>query len=258
MVLATDKLAGGTSKVSISKKDILTLPVITIILANTILAVGVLFFNWDAFVIVSLYWIETIIIGFFTLIRFIFAPVQQINLKKKLIGIPIFSVFLGWFLSGYGVVIFFLFVVFPNRYTESEWLTMVPGGDYYQPSWPGPLGCFELGIDTIRLLYHILPSIVVIPILFFLISHIVSFVRDYLVENKRQFANLEKLGGETVSRILVFHFSIMIGGFLIAFFMSNMVVLVILVLLKCFFEVRMYLAGKSKAKKIPDFEVMAD
>jgi hypothetical protein len=253
------RLTNRISKVSVNKKDILTLPVITIILANMTLAVGVLFFNWDAFVIVSLYWIETLIIGFFAILRFIFAPLQQIHFKKKIIGIPIFSFFLGWCLSAYGVAIFFLFVIFPNsNKPESEWSVVLPKGDYYKISWPGPLGLFELGVDTIRILYHLLPAIIIIPIFSLIVSHIVSFTNDYLIKKKRRSANFERLAGETLCRIFVFHFSIMIGGFLIAVFMSNIPVLVCLVLIKSFFDVRMYLAQENKAKKITDSGVMID
>ncbi len=247
------------SKDFINKKDILTLPVITMVLANIIPAIGVLFFKWDAFVIVSLYWIETLIIGFFAILRFIFAPVQRINFKKKLIGVPIFSWFLGWCLSAYGVAIIFLFVIFPNRNKpESEWPIVLPEGDYYKISWPGPFGMFELGVDTIRLLYIILPSIIIIPILFLTVSHVVSFVYDYLIKKRMRSADFKQLAGETVFRILAFHFSIMIGGFLISIFSPNITVLVCLVIFKCFIDVKMYLAQENKAKKILVSGVMID
>jgi hypothetical protein len=240
-------------------RNILIPPVIMMIIANLVPLAGILFLGWNAFAIVSLYWIETIIIGFFAILRFMFAPTEQISLKKKLVGVPVFSWFLGWFLSGYGVAIIFLFIIFANRnIPQAEWSVAVPDGDYYQPSWPGPLGLFELGIDTIRIMYHILPSKIIVPVILLAISHIYSFVDDYFIKKGQVFKNFKQIAEETGIRIFAFHFSIMIGGFLMAIFLSNIPILVCLVIFKCCVDVKMYLTQGNKAGEMPMPDVMRD
>ena len=58
------------------------------LLANIPPIIGVLFFDWDPFAVVSLYWAETLIIGFYAILKIISAPERQIRLTHKLIGIP--------------------------------------------------------------------------------------------------------------------------------------------------------------------------
>ena len=44
---------------------------------------GVLFFNWDAFYIVLLYWAENLVIGFYNILKMVLAqPLNPDELKK--------------------------------------------------------------------------------------------------------------------------------------------------------------------------------
>ncbi|MHC5091316.1 MAG: DUF6498-containing protein [Planctomycetota bacterium] len=49
------------------------IPLLALLAANTIPLFGVLFFNWDSFSIVILYWAETFIIGFYNVLRMLLA-----------------------------------------------------------------------------------------------------------------------------------------------------------------------------------------
>ena len=52
------------------KIKILTYPSIFIlILANSLPLLGILFFSWDVFSLLFLYWLETIVIGFFNVLK---------------------------------------------------------------------------------------------------------------------------------------------------------------------------------------------
>ncbi len=42
---------------------------LVVLLANLAPVIGILFFDWDGFAVVFLYWLETVVIGFFTLLK---------------------------------------------------------------------------------------------------------------------------------------------------------------------------------------------
>ena len=85
-------------------------PMVTVLLANAVLAIGVLFFHWEVFTVVSIYWAETVIVGFYFVLKMIFAPRSRIALKKKLSVLSVFSFFFSVAVSMHGifVVCFFL------------------------------------------------------------------------------------------------------------------------------------------------------
>ena len=43
--------------------------VLILVAANLLPIVGVVFWGWDAFVLLMLYWLETAVIGFWTIVR---------------------------------------------------------------------------------------------------------------------------------------------------------------------------------------------
>ena len=67
-----------------------------LIAANLLPVVGVVFWGWDAFVLLMLYWMETAIIGFWTIVRVAAAPAASGSLR----GVPAV-------LGGLGIAAFF-------------------------------------------------------------------------------------------------------------------------------------------------------
>ena len=59
-----------------------------LIAVNTIPAVGVLFFGWDAFNVVFLFWLENLVIGFFAVLKMVTAGSGQINIANLVKQIP--------------------------------------------------------------------------------------------------------------------------------------------------------------------------
>jgi hypothetical protein len=223
------------------------------IVANIIPIAGVLWYDWDAAIIMSLYWTETLIIGFYALLRIISAPLKRISLKKRLGGICFFLLFFGWFCSGHGVAVVFLFFIYPHMKSDASWIPPAVPEDIYKPSWPGPLALYELGTDTIKLLYYLLPRTAIIMILSLIFSHGISFVLDYLIKGNRNTANLRELIAEPFARVIILHISVMIGGFVICVFKTNVVVLICLLLFKCCLDVSMYI--RRQIKKVPNDEI---
>ena len=226
------------------------LSVIAMVLANMTPIAGVLFLGWDTLVMISLYWAETFIVGFYALLRFVFAPAQRVKLAKKLIGIPLFSWFFGWFISGYAILIVFFFVVFPNLdKPESERTVFIPEGDYFNVSWPGPHGMFQLGINMVRILYYALPIQAGLPLFCLVISHGVSFVNDYLVEGSRHHVDFGQLMKYPIHRTLILHGAFMVGGLLSLLFSPDIVIVLCLVIFKCLIDTMLYLRYQRKVMR---------
>ncbi len=230
----------------VNKKAWLSPSTIALIAANMIPIGGVLWFGWDAAIIMSVYWTETLIIGFYAVLRIISAPLERISLIKKLGGTCFFLWFFGWFCSGLGVAVIVLFFVYPHTTSEVCGIPPTVPEDIYKPSWPGPFALFELGIDTVRLLYYLLPSKVTIMICSLVLSHGVSFVWDYLVKGNRNKANLSGLIEEPFGRVIILHGAVMIGGFVLCLFQTNVAVLVCLLLFKCWLDASMHMRRQSK------------
>src|SRR3989338_5535015 len=108
-------------KEEIGKRDIST---ISLIIANLIPLMGVLFFNWSLFSILILYWVESAVIGFYTILKMIVSSVfskgerkfsnklmqtRAVNILYKafmiIFQIPFFSIHYGMFMFGHLIFI---------------------------------------------------------------------------------------------------------------------------------------------------------
>jgi len=91
------------------KKHLPNAPLIALLAANTIPLWGVAFLNWDAFVIVALYWSENLIIGFYNVLKIAFARTTNasdiVTHLSKLFLIPFFIIHYGGFTAIHGLFI---------------------------------------------------------------------------------------------------------------------------------------------------------
>lgn len=81
-----------------------------IAIANCVPIVGVLFFGWDLFDVIFLYWLENVVIGVFNVLKMLVSAVAfpaQIFVTVMLI--PFFAFHYGGFCYGHGLFIFHLF-----------------------------------------------------------------------------------------------------------------------------------------------------
>ncbi|BAT59878.1 hypothetical protein GJW-30_1_02413 [Variibacter gotjawalensis] len=102
---------------------------------NLVPLYGLMYWGWDAFQLLLLYWCETLILAFWTLIRIRFLPVQylgtiEIN-GKKTAGtywnmISFFALHAGAFIFAHLAVLFSLFP--RNRPASVEWSVLPDGG----------------------------------------------------------------------------------------------------------------------------------
>ncbi|MCP5519510.1 MAG: hypothetical protein H7A45_19890 [Verrucomicrobiales bacterium] len=185
-------------------------------IANALPLGGVLFLGWEVFPLVLLFWMENVIVGFFSALKIAFAaPDDRHAGLAKLVMVPFFCVHYGMFCFVHGIFVLVLF-----------------GG---KSRFGGP----GLILETVRQSIHewhlgwALAALVG--------SHAVSFVLNYLGKGENRRSSLERLMGAPYGRIVVLHVAILLGAFVILSVGAPTFGLVLLVLGKIAIDLKAHL-----------------
>jgi hypothetical protein len=217
------------------KKDLLNVPVISLLVANAIPLWGVLFLGWDAFYIVLLYWTENLIIGFYNVLKMAFAavPYPAAHLGKLFL-IPFFIIHYGGFTAIHG---FFVLALFHKG----------QGPSMDGMNWPCFLVFVQILFNVSKYMYSVVPTQVKFVVLALFLSHGVSFVQNYLLKGEYKTAKPDKLMGGPYGRVFVMHIAIIAGGFLTMAAGSPAALLIVLVVLKIMLDVNLHNREHKKA-----------
>ena len=207
------KYYGNTS---IRKKDFKLSSVIALICVNLFPVFGVLYWGWDVFPIMMLFWSENVIIGFYNVLRMMTCEFKEASAwVAKLFMIPFFVIHYGGFTAAHGIFVFALF-----------------GGDLLQGSFgPRPDVIWQVVLE-----YNLIFAVAAL-----FLSHGYSFVRNYLGRGEYRRYTLTKLMGLPYGRVVLLHITLVIGGFLIAFLQSPTAGLLLFILLKIVMDLRAHL-----------------
>ncbi len=195
--------------------------VIALVLANLVPVFGVVFFGWEIFPLIFLFWSENVIIGGFNVLKMLTAnPASPASWVGKFFIIPFFCVHYGMFTFVHGILVIGFFggglkhgVGFPNLET------------FWQTAQDNHLGWAILGLA---------------------VSHGISFATNYLASGEYKRASLQQLMAQPYGRIVVMHLTILGGGFLMLALHSPLVGLLLLVALKIAMDLRSHLAERRK------------
>lgn len=209
-------------------KKILEKPVLVLLLVNIYPIIGVLFFGWDYFIVVLLYIIETLIIGLINMLKMGGAQ-GKLSLKDKanmgittsdsaqakemeekpgcakLILIPFFFVHYNMFVVVQSIFVVVLSTQFGNRNIELEQF---------------------LNLEFI------------LSLLFLFGSHIYSFYENYILKEEYKQSSIIKLMFLPYKRIIIQQITVIFGSFLIMLTNAPVFFLVILIIMKIFFDLR--------------------
>ena len=175
-----------------------------LVLANLVPIFGVLFFDWQVFPLVFLFWLENVIIGGFNVLKMIFSRSKEpIKLFQKIFMIPFFCVHYGGFVTVHGIFVIHMI----GRY----------GG---------------LGIDIPTVLGIISQYHLAYAATFLGASHGFSFVWNYLRGGERDRLLMGELMFGPYKRVVVLHIFIIFGGFLLLHINAPPVGILLLVLIK--------------------------
>jgi hypothetical protein len=178
-----------------------------LVAANLLPLYGVLFWNWEVFPLLVLFWVENVIIGALNAVKLLSADPADASLwAGKLFMVPFFCFHYGMFTLVHGVFVFSLFG--PKRYdAEGLWvndaLTMAARE-------------FNLWL----------------PIAALLASHLFSFFWNYLYRGEYRRASLPILMFSPYARVVVLHVTILVGGLAALKLGSPMWALLLLLALK--------------------------
>ncbi|MGH7532068.1 MAG: DUF6498-containing protein [Gemmatimonadales bacterium] len=199
--------------------------IVALVLANALPLIGVLWFHWQVFPILLVYWLENVVVGGFNVLRMLTAdPDQPIEWIGKLFIIPFFCVHFGLFTMVHGV---FVFTFFGKG---------VPALVPFHSGWITPAEVMA-AIHATHVEYAWLAL---------LLSHGFSFVWNYLLGGEYKHASLQQLMGQPYARVMILHVVILFGAAIAAALGSPTPALVLLVVLKIGVDIKAHQRERAK------------
>lgn len=215
-------IAKDSIEVSIRKDKF---PVLLVILTNLIPLFGVLFLKWSALSIITLYWLESIVVGIFNVLKIAINqtagdPGLEINGKSasqmsrlglKLFLVPFFIVHYGMFIGIQGVFM----GVYPLIF---EWLKAFPTA----LTW---------------------------GLVFILLNQTVEFLYGYLYKGRYKTSSLGALLFGPYPRVFIQQFVAIIGSFFVQVFNAHLGALIVFIFFKTLADLGgLYLSELKKSE----------
>jgi len=213
---------------------------LVLILANLIPVIGVLLYEWNVLSILLLYWTESVIIGVLNVARMVASDSGNVfqgvlaladrpipdevrdNMPQiggsllKYILIPFFVVHYGMFCYGHLMAVVGIFGDGGISLRASSSLF-----EYWQPTfWIAVVAVFG--------------------------SHLYSFMANFIGEGEYKRANLMLLMHRPYGRIIAMHVAIVLGAGLVMWLGSPLPMLLILILIKTFLDMRLHEKERGK------------
>jgi hypothetical protein len=218
---------------------------IFIIGANSIPVIGVIFLNWNPFMILFIYWGESLIIGIFNLLKmFISGSIENGHFSPSgfagAAGLcAFFTVHYGLFMFVHGIFLVVFMILSLSMSIEGG------GGDidpfsFISSIYPGEMTAAEL-----------LESEFSAVIALFL-SHLVSFYLYFIKPGEYNHTTADVYMMRPYKRIFIMHLTIIFGAF--ALFISGFksaVFIIIWIGLKILFDLKIHVSELKKSPSLP-------
>jgi hypothetical protein len=216
------------------KRPELSLSIFSLTIVNLLPLVGVILFNWDAAVLILLYWTENVVVGIYNILKIALVRTgSSAGQLGKLFSIPFFCLHFGGFCAVHGL---FLLIFFE----------LGDGGDFFpKDPWPAHLVFLQLLISVVKTLWQNHPEGMGWPVLALFISHGISFVQNYLGKKEYTSFTVRKLMNQPYKRIVLMHITIIAGGVPIMLMGSPLPLLCILVFLKVGMDIFLHVKEHS-------------
>lgn len=191
-----------------------------LIAANLIPLIGVLFFEWDAVLVLALFWIENLIIGAFNVVRIITGGI--VTKDPSAIFICVFFIFhYGLFCSVHGQLLTDLL-----NYPAAEYT------DYFAATSFGLLQLFLEGAATMLMFIEKLSPDILFGIAALILSRLISFIENFILKGEVFTLKVKELMARPYGQIIVMHIGLIVGAVLLEQFGSPIWLLVVIVALK--------------------------
>jgi hypothetical protein len=236
--------------------------VVALLIANAIPLVGVLFFGWNVWTILIVYWLENGVVGVFNILKMLKAEGQPdgaaatMTMNGRPIGgntsaakaslIPFFILHYGMFWAVHGIFVLTLPVFAgigssaSSVFTEPVPLEPLPPGFTLPPAWSGglpPEASMTAGVSLTTILVAVIALV---------ISHGASYYLNFLKGGEYRRVSPQGQMFAPYGRLVVLHLTIIFGGIAISFLGAPQIAIVILVALKTALDLGFHLAEHRK------------
>jgi hypothetical protein len=183
---------------------------IYLVCVNFIPVFGVLFFGWNAATVVHGYWYETVIIGFFFLLKILFLKNTQNIINNYQRPISLLTIIMKIFLIIFFAIHFGMFV-----FVHKMFLTFLMPDTQVQPA-----GILSMIISLF-------------------ISHGLSFLQNFIGQKEYdRKVNIGQLMLSPYQRIIIMQCTIIFGAFLAMLTQLNQSLFIVFILAKIFFDIK--------------------
>lgn len=186
---------------------------LALILVNIIPLIGVLYFDWQLFILVFLYWLENVVIGAFSALKMLGA--YQAPFSEKVFKTSFFSIHYGFFCFIHGSILISLFGNSDD--TDLHIVEIISDN--------------ELSLALVALI----------------ISHGFSFLQNFILDEERKQQSLSELMVAPYKRIIVLHLFIIVGALILTKFGETQFGLLALAFAKIVIDL---IAHQSEHKKL--------
>jgi len=212
------------------------LSLVILIASNLIPLIGVLFFDWNAVLVLALFWIENLIIGGFNVIKLISLSVYNKELKALFLSL-FFIIHYGLFCTGHGTLLW----------------NILNLGDVenvnYISSILGNFGAlFDKAANVLFAFIDKFKPQIWFGITAITISHLVSFVENFILRGGIFTAKANKLMAEPYTQVIVLHVGLLIGALAAEKFGSPLWLLLIIIAFKISMDITQHRKRKEKEK----------
>ncbi len=203
-------------KLKIPLADFKKVSVIVLMLTNLVPVFAVLFMDWQAFLVVFLFWTENIIIGFLNILKMAIAPSDTTGKwGPKYRIIPFFCIHYGIFALVHGVLVF---AIFGGIFDQDDLFAGISG------AWNSIVNpAFGWAVLALA------------------ISHAVSYFVNFIGKGEFRKTSLQQLMVQPYVRVIILHVTVLIGGFLVMLLGSPVVGLIFLIALKTYIDILSHL-----------------
>ena len=200
--------AAATTIDSATPPRLLGISSLALVAANLIPLLGVLFDNWRIGEIMLLFWAESAVIGFYTLLK-----MWKIGRWSVLFYGPFFVGHYGGFMV---VHLLFIYGLFGNALSSS--------------------GDIQVA-EVLRDFQQMTPAL-----LAFFISHGISYFTNFISRHEYRGREINQQMGQPYKRIIIMHVTIIFGGFLVMALNTPLPALLLLIILKLLADLKAHLS----------------
>jgi len=191
-----------------------------LIAANLVPLIGVLFYGWDASLVLALFWVENLIIGGFNLIKMLILAARAMRLNE-LFSCFFFVVHYGLFCCAHGLLLWNLLN-----------LGKIDASVHFGNVDFGPLDLFAEGATVLIGFINLHGSTILLGITVLALSHLISFIEHFILRGEIFSLTNRDMMARPYGQVLAMHAGLILGAMAIDKFGSTAALLAVIVGIK--------------------------